>query len=83
MRSHDIVHDNTANASANMICGVDKWYDNHWAIDGGVTTLAQYKRNFDAFGWHYYHAWGGGMGPENLYVVTSPKHQPWTHMTQI
>merc|ERR1712195_212361 len=57
---------NPSNNSANAICGFDKWYDNHYAIDGGVTSLTQYKAAFDSYvqldgttGWPYYQAWGG------------------------
>ena len=38
---HDMVHDNSGNLTANCICGFDKWYDNHYGIDGGYTTLTQ------------------------------------------
>jgi len=67
---------NPSNNSANAICGFDKWYDNHYAIDGGVTSLTQYKAAFDSYvqldgttGWPYYQAWGGAPGPENIYAV--------------
>lgn len=67
---HDIVHDNAKNLTANVICGFDKWYDNHYAIDGATASLDDYKAAFDKRGWPYYHAWGGGSGgPENMYVV--------------
>lgn len=66
---HDQVHDNKGNNTANCICGFDKWYDNHYGIDGGEVSLTQYKKNFDERGWAYYHAWGGGQGPENVYAV--------------
>jgi hypothetical protein len=67
---HDWVHDNAANATANLICGFDKWYDNHYGIDGGALSLNQYMDNFDKRGWPYYHGWAGdGIGPENMYAV--------------
>jgi len=66
---HDWVHDDRGNLTANCICGFVKWYDNHYGIDGASMTLDQYKANFDRRGWAYYHAWGGGQGPENVYVV--------------
>lgn len=66
---HAISADNAKNNSANTICGFDKWYDNHYAIDGGQASLSKYKAAFDARHWPYYQAWGGGQGPENLYVV--------------
>lgn len=67
---HDIVHDNAGNLTANVICGFDKWYDNHYAIDGATASLDEYKAAFDKRGWPYYHAWGGGSGgPENMYAV--------------
>jgi len=66
---HDWVHDNSGNLTANCICGFDKWYDNHYAIDNGETSLDDYKAAFDKRSWPYYHAWGGGLGPENVYVV--------------
>jgi hypothetical protein len=66
---HELVADRR-NASANTICGFDKWYDNHYGIDAGESNLTAYKAAFDARGWPYYQAWGGyGIGPENLYVV--------------
>lgn len=60
----DIVHDNAKNLTANVICGFDKWYDNHYAIDGATASLDDYmyKARFDKRDWPYYHAWGGG-GP--------------------
>ena len=66
---HAITADNAANNSANVICGFDKWYDNHYAIDGGETSLSKYKAAFDARNWPYYQAWGADQGPENVYVV--------------
>lgn len=66
---HKLVADNAANNSANTICGFDKWYDNHYAIDGGSTTLDAWKASFDKRGWPYYQAWGAQLGPENIYVV--------------
>ena len=71
LAGHDMVHDNTANASANVICGFDKWYDNHYGIDGGSTSLTQYQAAFDKLNWPYYHAWGGGQGPENVSIRLS------------
>jgi len=69
---HDMVT-NVHNNSANIICGFDKWYDNHYAIDGGKASLNEYKSAFDSYdngkGWPYYQAWGGAPGPENIYVV--------------
>jgi hypothetical protein len=64
---HDWVHDDRGNNTDNAICGFDKWYDNHYGIDGATLTLDQYKANFDRRGWAYYHAWGGFN--ENIYVV--------------
>lgn len=66
---HDWAHDDKGNLTANCICGFDKWYDNHYGIDGASMSLDEYKANFDRRGWAYYHAWGGAPGPENVYVV--------------
>jgi hypothetical protein len=69
MSGHKMVAD-TTNSSANIICGFDKWYDNHYSIDGGYTTLDEYVAAFNSYksttgstGWPYYQAWGGSQGP--------------------
>lgn len=60
---HDWVHDNKGNLSANCICGFDKWYDNHYGIDGGMYSFDEYKVAFDQWDWAYYHVWGRSRCP--------------------
>ena len=39
MASHDVIAAPTERAGA--LCGVDKWFDNHWGIDQHELTLGQ------------------------------------------
>ena len=70
-----MAHDNAKNESANIICGFDKWYDNHFGFGGDNRSLDEFRAAFEARGWHYWHAWGGlnqntsHPGPQNVYVV--------------
>jgi hypothetical protein len=61
-------------AHTSVFCGVDKWYDNHFAYDQNITYLDAFKERFDARG-RIYHIFGDCKpssvpGPgTNIYVV--------------
>jgi hypothetical protein len=46
------------------LCGVDKWYDNHWGLDQNVVSLGDYMAAMAARNWTYFHLWSW-----NLYLV--------------
>jgi hypothetical protein len=46
------------------LCGVDKWYDNHWGMDQQVVSLGDYMAAMASRNWTYYHLWSW-----NLYLV--------------
>ena len=43
------------------LCGVDKWYDNHWGLDQSVVTIGDYVTAMRARNWTYYHLWSWNM----------------------
>lgn len=43
------------------LCGVDKWYDNHWGLDQNVVSLGDYIGAMEARNWSYYHLWSWNM----------------------
>lgn len=59
MASHDVVAASTERAGA--LCGVDKWFDNHWGIDQRVVTLGQMIAAMEKRNWTRYHLWSWNM----------------------
>lgn len=43
------------------LCGVDKWYDNHWGMDQNVVSLGDYIAAMVARNWTYFHLWSWNM----------------------
>ena len=58
-RAHDRALGRTEQESA--LCGVSKWYDNHWGIDQSVVKLDEYIDAMRARNWTYYHLWSWNM----------------------
>ena len=59
MASHDVIAAPTERAGA--LCGVDKWFDNHWGIDQHELTLGQMIAAMDKMRWTRYHLWSWNM----------------------
>jgi hypothetical protein len=57
-------------AHENVFCGVDKWYDNHFAYDQRLSNLDVFKSSFDRNG-RIYHIFGDCSSTwfTNMYVV--------------
>lgn len=59
MAAHDGVALATERAAA--LCGVDKWFDNHWGLDQRNRTLGTMIRAMEARNWTRYHLWSWNM----------------------
>merc|ERR1712107_245338 len=57
-------------AHEDIFCGVDKWYDNHFAYDQRSSSLDSFKSSFDENG-RIYHIFGScsSSSMTNMYVV--------------
>merc|ERR1711988_2101871 len=62
MAGHDRALGRTEEESG--LCGVSKWYDNHWGIDRLPVTLGDQIAAMTKRNWPYFHLWSW-----NMYIV--------------
>ena len=62
MEGHQVALGRTEEESA--LCGVSKWYDNHWGLDQHEYSYSDYLKAMEARNWTFYHMWSW-----NMYII--------------